>query len=427
MPTVVRRAGRVRVAAGLLALALAPACASTGLPEAPRPAATLAGRRLQDLDWLVAALRRRHPDPFANQGREAFERELEHARSRAAETDGPEHFLDLMRVVATVGDSHTRFRSFAPIEDLQLPVVLGFWQDRCWIAAVQSDASELFAHEVLAVEGRDVAELVRALAPFVPHENEIVLRRGVAKLASLSRALHAAGVADHLGATRWRLRDLSGVEREVALAPRTADQIGDWLALAPEGWSEPLYRSRPGVDWWWTALDERRTLYLKYAACRDGDTPSFAELTDGLAAELDARLDRGQTPRLVIDLRLNGGGDSRVLRPVLDALGARREVDVVALIGPDTFSSGMLNAWQLRRRLGVELVGEPTAQRPNCFGEIRGFELPNSGLALDCSTKRFHLDPADPPSLVPDRVVLTTFEDVYHGRDPVLAAVLAEE
>jgi hypothetical protein len=84
----------------------------------------------------------------------------------------------------------------------------------------------------------------------------------------------------------------------------------------------------------------------------------------------------------------------------------------------------VLNAWQLATEAGASLVGEPTGGKPNHVGEIRRMQLPFSGLSLYCSTKTFRLVPGDPPSLEPDLLVPTTFEDVLAGRDPVMAAVL---
>ena len=369
---------------------------------------------------MVEALERRHPDLYANRGEEAFAQQVARARAEAGSADEHRHYMNLMRVVAMAGDSHTRMKTWAPIEDLRLPVSFGSWHGEYWISAVQEDRRELFARRLVAVDGRPVRDVEQRLAPLVPHENGITLRLGVAHLLGVPRALRDVGVTADLAEVRLTLRDLDGVEEEVRLASRSSATLGPWRAFAPPGWSEPLYRTRMGEDWWWTELEDGRTLYLQYNACRDGEDPTFAEFADGVLA----RLDGGDRPRLVIDLRLNTGGHSTVLRPLLDGLARRSAIEVIALIGPGTYSSGMLNAWQLERRVDAELVGEPTAQKPNCFGDVRGFELPNSGIGVDCSTRTFRTVPGDPGSLFPGRTVVTTFEDVYRGRDPVLAAVI---
>jgi hypothetical protein len=70
-------------------------------------------------------------------------------------------------------------------------------------------------------------------------------------------------------------------------------------------------------------------------------------------------------------------------------------------------------------------MGEPSAQKPNSFGEVRAFRLPFSGLEVGCSTRRYRLVDGDPPTFEPDELVPTSFDDLYRGRDPVLERVLA--
>jgi hypothetical protein len=86
----------------------------------------------------------------------------------------------------------------------------------------------------------------------------------------------------------------------------------------------------------------------------------------------------------------------------------------------------MLNAINFRQ-LGTNpiLMGEPTGGKPNSYGEIKSFPLPNSGLNVWYSTKFFQMAPGDPPSLSPDILIELTGMDYFAGRDPVLEAVLA--
>lgn len=417
MPRILpRRAPAPRLLATLV-LALA-ACA-TALPEPPAPAPTLAGRRRQDLEWLTAALVARHPDPFGRVGESAFRRAVGDLAREGARLPSEEWFLGLMRVVALVGDSHTRLCSWEPIEGEVLPVTFAPWQDEYWVAAVQDGLADLTARRVLSVGGVPIEALETRLARLVPAENDVVRRRGVAKLLSYPLALRAVRAMPASGPAEVETIDLAGTHATFSLEPLGRDRLGSWLAYAPAGWTQPLATSRPGVNWWWTDLDDGRTVYFQYAACRDGTEPDFATF----ARTLLRRLDGDTSLHLVVDLRTNGGGDSRVLRPLLRGLARLRHVRVTGLIGPGTYSSAMLNAWQLREDLGAELVGEPTGQKPNSFGELSRLSLPNSGIALDVSTKRFEIVDGDPPGLAPDRTVLTTFEDHFHGRDPVLEAV----
>jgi len=69
--------------------------------------------------------------------------------------------------------------------------------------------------------------------------------------------------------------------------------------------------------------------------------------------------------------------------------------NLVVLCSPRTFSSGYTLMYYLYR-IGAKIVGTPSAQAGNCFGETFSFELRHSGLTGTISQKQFiyfHDDP----------------------------------
>lgn len=404
----------------LAVLALSCACAAPE-PQPPPPADSELARCVQDVEYAFAVLEHRHPDLFAESPRERFESALDDARTRSERRDV---FFDLMRLVALAGDSHTRLGSWAEIADVELPVHFESWSDGVWIGTVQPDCAALFGRRLVSIDGHPVAELIEHLAPFVPHENDIVRRQGAAVLLSLPRALVHRGLIGDIERVTLELADAEGLVSTFTLAARPRAELEPWIFFAPADYRAPLYRTRPYDDWWWCALDDGATLYLQYNRCVERPEAPF----DLTAQQCLAELDRGQVERFVIDLRLNGGGNSRVMRPLLVGLTMRRTLwntRVFVLIGAGTYSSGLINAFQLAR-LGAELVGEPTSQKPDSFGEIRSIRLPNTQWPLDCSTKWFELVCDDRPSLEPDHPVANGFLDVLNGRDPALDWVRAQ-
>ena len=128
--------------------------------------------------------------------------------------------------------------------------------------------------------------------------------------------------------------------------------------------------------------------------------------------------------------RANGGGDSSVADPLLQGLRSRRHLAdsgrLFTLIGNGTFSSAMMNAITLRREAGAILVGEPTGGKPNSYGQVRSFALPNSGLTVSYSTQFFRLLPdSNTDSLYPEIAAAVSSADYRAGRDPALAAIAA--
>ena len=153
-------------------------------------------------------------------------------------------------------------------------------------------------------------------------------------------------------------------------------------------------------------------------------------------AEFSARLtsfvDTNPVEKLVVDLRLNGGGDNTTFEPLVRALETSRlnlPGRLFAIIGRHTFSAAGNFVTEIEKRTDVLLVGEATGGAPNQYGDTASVQLPNSGYTAEVSTIYHQRSTADDPRLThePDIPVPTTSDDFFSGRDPVLAAAIAFE
>jgi C-terminal processing protease CtpA/Prc len=145
--------------------------------------------------------------------------------------------------------------------------------------------------------------------------------------------------------------------------------------------------------------------------------------------EVFSLIDQHEGARLVLDLRFNGGGNEAVLTPFIKAIQARPSLNtsdrLFVIIGRGTYSSALQNAITLGNETNAVLVGEPTGGKPNHYGEVRRFKLPNVGLLVQYSTRYWLNDPkSDPPTLKPDLPAQVTFADLLAGGDPALEAAL---
>ena len=142
------------------------------------------------------------------------------------------------------------------------------------------------------------------------------------------------------------------------------------------------------------------------------------------ARELFAAIAVKHVDRAIVDLRFNGGGDSRVIGPLKSALHSRH-YPVFVLIGDGTFSSAQDNAIEMRHQLNATLVGEPTGEKLNSYGEVRQMKLPNSGLRIQYSTEFYRMQKdSDADALYPDISAPLALADFLAGRDPALDAAL---
>jgi C-terminal processing protease CtpA/Prc len=169
-------------------------------------------------------------------------------------------------------------------------------------------------------------------------------------------------------------------------------------------------------------LDHGRVVYVGYNMTL-GSTYSEAAKVARLAKKRKVR-------RVIVDVRLNPGGDNHTYAPLLRALRAKsvnRPGRLLVLISRSTFSAAQNFITELERRTRAIFVGETSGGSPNLYGDASPVDLPTAGVSVNVAgtywEKSFAGDTrvAIEPRL---RVPLTS-RAFFRGRDPVLAAALA--
>jgi hypothetical protein len=408
----------------LAALCSASCLAACGSPEASSPAtapaATREERWAQDLDTLARDLARLHANLFFKTPPAEFDRAVDELRRAIPTLTDEEVVVGLMRIGALPGDAHTGVSALGWGGFRRYPLQVGWFDDGLLVTATTPEWARGRGARILSVDGVAAPDLLTAVAPVLPHENAAWLLATSPNVLVVPEILHAQGVVQDRARARC-LVETAEAERVLLEIPAVLrSEVGTMVDAAP---GLPLYRQRPEENYWLHVDRAEGLVYVKYNRCRNG-----AEAMTAFAPRVFAEVDRAAPRALVIDVRDNTGGDSSVLDPFLAGLRARGEIAggrrLFTIIGRATFSSGLLNAITLKHDHGAILVGEPTGGKPNGYGEVRSFTLPNSGLSVGYSTRFFRLLPDDPPWLAPDVTVTLTSADYLAGRDPVLEAIL---
>ena len=122
-------------------------------------------------------------------------------------------------------------------------------------------------------------------------------------------------------------------------------------------------------------------------------------------------------------MRYNGGGNSSQGWKFIEKLAAfrkkHRHLKIYVVLGRDTFSSAILNAMSFKWMTKATFIGEETAGKPNHFGEVKNFQLPNSKLYVMYSTKYFKQIKKETNTIKPDVPIEMSFSDFTKGIDPV--------
>ena len=401
--------------------------ATTTIPQASGAnqgaVATREDRWRADLDVLAREFPERHIDFAKLYPR--FSADLDAIRNRLATSSDAEVVLALTRLIASANVGHTVVRVPAgSLEPRRLPIVLAWHADGLGVNAASEPYRDALGLKVVRIGQMTPEALEAAVAPYVAHENEQWLHVQSPSFMTTVEVLRQLGQLGPDGAVEFTFERASGerLVRRVLPAETAAPLVSAVDALRVP---MTLLRKQPNSNYWYEYLPDRRALYIQYNRCQNDPAQPFSEFAKGLFAFADTV----PIERVIVDLRRNGGGDSRVIAPLMQGLQARSALSgrgrLFTLIGRSTFSSALMAAIDFRNRLQAILVGEPPGERPNSYGEVRLLTLPNSRIDVQYSTKFFRMmTDSDPLALMPDIVVGRTLAEAIAGRDPVLDRAL---
>ena len=151
----------------------------------------------------------------------------------------------------------------------------------------------------------------------------------------------------------------------------------------------PIYAKNSSSNYWFEKLNDE--IYIKYNSCRED---GIKTLNEKINETIDFISDNNIW-KVAIDLRNNLGEDSTLIQPLINFIKGNNKINrkenLKVIIGRETFSSALLNAYEFKFDTNAEIIGEPSGGKPNCYGEILKFTLPNSRFIVSYSTRYYKL------------------------------------
>ena len=355
-------------------------------------------RWIEDIDCLKETLGIKHKNLFFNVSREEFEKKVLELKAKVNELDYDEMKVELSSIVAMVKDAHTTIAF--PVERY-IPLKFYCFVDGVYIIGVSKGYEKLLYKKVTAIEDLEIDDVMEALSKIISYENKYFLRAQVAKYLQAADVLYGLLICDD----KKKIKIV--VENEMIEVETVMQNELSYI----ENVNIPLYAEKPSENYWFKYIDSDKLLYIKYNSCREDSIP----LKDKISNTINF-IERNNISKITLDLRNNLGGDSLLLAPLVKYLKNNYNIsqneNLKVIIGRETFSSGLLNAYELKNECNAKLIGEPSGGKPNCYGEILRFNLPNSKFSVSYSTKYYKLiDDDNVDALYPDKMVEETIED----------------
>lgn len=398
-----------------------------------------------DLAFASDSLPRAHPSFFHSVSRERYRAALDSLGARLPRLAQHEIVVELARIVALVGDGHTRltfpFDSGAgffaghsktarpKVPGLvfhHYPVRFGLFADTLWVIRADSAHRDLLGGRLVSLGNRSAAEAVAAIEPTIQRDNDSQVRDLLPTWLVCPEILHARGVVADPERAPIVVERRAGGRATSELSPVPPGSEVRWLEARDPG-PPPLRERLPGRRHWFTRVAGTASFYARYREVQDDENESVSQFADSLFAAIEA----ARADRLVLDLRGNVGGDGSLNRPLVQHLIRAERLwrpgGIWALIDRGTFSAAVMLAADLESRTPALLVGEKTGGHPNSYGDSRRVVLPNSGNTVRVSSLYWQLTgPEDGrDGIEPHIPVELRFEDWRANRDPALETALA--
>jgi tetratricopeptide (TPR) repeat protein len=393
----------------------------------------------EDLRFMASEMKRRHRNLFHTVSRERFELSVRRLDERIPSLARHQIIVEMARIAASVGDGHT---NIAPTRDPKIgfrayPIQLYLFAEGLSVRAASREHADIVGLRVLRVGKASADEAYRAVRELVGRDNEMGARYFAPHLLVMPEILHGLGLVDDMEDAPFTLEGQDG-PRTVRLAPAgpaelmSPDTDASWAAKpgfvdARDGAPRPapLWLRAPQDKYWFECLPEEKAVYVQYNQVGNKEGETIEAFAERLLAFVDAHA----VERLVLDLRLNRGGNGELNRPILLSLIRARTLDrpgrLFVLIGRGTWSAAQSLVNELERYTEATFVGEPTGGKVNSYGDSVKITLPHSGITVRVSSLWWQGDERDKrPWIAPQVAADLTSADYRANVDPALEAAL---
>jgi hypothetical protein len=416
-----------RILLTILAVAVVVASGASGSARPASPSAA------DDVRLLMERIRTAHPDPFHATPEAAFQAAADGLAARADGLSPDQLLVELMRFSCLLGERDGHSGIF-PLDSSNrrvlhlFPLYLYKFSDGLFVVAAPGRES-LVGSKVLALDGIPADELERQVRPLVPRDNEATRDDRFMSFLLTAEVLHGLGLRAGTGPAAFTLQRPGAAPQEVTLAPvsaaaylRLMHPLFPSFVYALPKRPKPLYLRRRGEDHYVTTINRGRAVFVGYNMTVGSTWPEARKL---------ARLVKSRkVRRVVVDVRLNPGGDNHTYAPlfaVLRSKAVNRPGRLVVLISRSTFSAAENFITDLERRTRAVFVGETSGGSPNLYGDATGVDLPAAGVYVNIATRYWQKSFAADRrvGIGPKVTVPLNSTAFFRGGDPVLAAALA--
>jgi hypothetical protein len=381
-----------------------------------------------DLRFLSGEMLRVHPNLFHAVGRREFEAAVAKLDSRIPSLSREDVIVEMAKIVALIGEGHTQVRLGDERVGFGLyPLNLYQFSDGLFVRAAPPDLQAAVGGRILRIGRMSAAQAMAAVRPIVQHDNEMTIMDVLPDRLAIPEILHSVGACAERKTCVYEVESVAGRRLRLPLRALPFGAQPAWVrANAASPMPLPLYLLHRDKNFWFEDLSRDHLIYVQYNVALDGADETVEHFVDRVFSFIETHA----VDRMILDLRLNNGGDNTLNAPLIrhlrECTKINRRGHLFVVIGRLTFSAGMNCAMDLEKKSNAIFVGEPTGSSPNQYGDPAHIVLPHSGITVMVSTRYWEdAGPTDHrSSLAPQITATLTSKDYRENRDPAMEAIL---
>ncbi|OAA92873.1 S41 family peptidase [Clostridium coskatii] len=374
-----------------------------------------------DLKFVKSELPKKHKNLFFSKSKVEFDRDMDSLISKVDKYNDMQIKWELTKIISSINDSHT---SVVMQSKSAYPVNFFQFEDGIYLVNSSLAYKDFLGKKLVAVNGYSIEQLHLKLDPIISKDNKAILKNQFCSLLRFPGVLKFAGIAKN-DDTVFTFE--GSPNTSVTVKSLNKEEFDKTKFLSDDSKyinNIPLSKKNSDKNYWFKYIEKSSTIYVKYNSCSNMKNYSFSSFTKDVFKTLDSK----KAKTLVIDLRDNGGGNSKMFDSFLDEIKKRSNINkkgnLYVIIGRKTFSSAILNTMDLKNSTNALLIGEPTGGKPNHFGEVKVIHLSNTNVDIQYSSKYFKTTSKDTDSIYPDVNITLKASSYFNGKDDFLNYIL---
>ena len=338
---------------------------------------------------------------------------------------------EIQRLLSLLGDGHTELNiGHKTVKYHRVPLSLYIFEGDFYVLAAHEPYQHLVGGKLKQIGSMHINQAFEKLKANMSRDNEIEYQYAGPGYIILTEILAYLGIEASPLSSSFTIETADGKLVTESFEGLDAESYskGPWQTLAAkEGIGTLLYQSRREESYWYEYLPESKTLYFHMSRTNNQKgKPSIRSFSKILFAEID----KLKPEKLVIDLRLNNGGNYNLTKPLWQGIQSREWLNqkgkVWAITGRRTFSAAATFSIFLKQHTETQLIGEVCRTHPNKADNNEYMTLPNSGFLIEYTTRiKAHWPEMPEADRIPvDVEIVPTFAAYKAGRDLVMEYLL---